>query len=121
MTLIAAVSDHLAIVHHFDGSRILVTVQTFDAPASLSDTHHWMSGVGSQCWRAPRARGARSPEYNDAATGAAGYSNGISRALNNAATGALIAAAADGKELVDNASAKRAVAELTRESGLRCS
>lgn len=42
-------------------------------------------------------------------------SNGIPRALNNAATAALIAAAADGKELVDDACAKKAVAELTRE------
>ena len=41
--------------------------------------------------------------------------NGIPRALNNAATAALIAAAADGKELVDDACAKKAVAELTRE------
>src|SRR5262252_2075048 len=39
-------------------------------------------------------------------------SNGIPRALNNAATAALIAAAADGKELVDDACAKKAVAEL---------
>jgi type II secretory pathway predicted ATPase ExeA len=42
-------------------------------------------------------------------------SNGIPRALNNAATAALIAAAGDGKELVDDACAKKAVAELTRE------
>ena len=36
-------------------------------------------------------------------------------ALNNAVIAALIAAAADRKQLVDDASAKRAVAELTRE------
>ena len=42
-------------------------------------------------------------------------SGGIPRALNNAATAALIAAAADGKEIVDDACAKKAVAELTRE------
>jgi type II secretory pathway predicted ATPase ExeA len=41
--------------------------------------------------------------------------NGIPRALNNAALAALIAAAADGKELVDDACAKKAVAELTRD------
>jgi type II secretory pathway predicted ATPase ExeA len=41
--------------------------------------------------------------------------NGLPRQLNNAATAALIAAAADGKALVDDASAKRAAAELTRE------
>jgi type II secretory pathway predicted ATPase ExeA len=42
-------------------------------------------------------------------------SGGIPRALNNAATAALIAAAADGKEIVDDACAKKAVAELTRD------
>ncbi|HLI44873.1 MAG TPA: hypothetical protein VKU92_10455 [Acidimicrobiales bacterium] len=42
-------------------------------------------------------------------------SNGLPRALNNAATAALIAGAAEGKDLVDDACAKRAVAELTRD------
>ena len=42
-------------------------------------------------------------------------SNSIPRALNNAAVAALIAAASDGKEIVDDACAKKAVAELTRE------
>ena len=42
-------------------------------------------------------------------------SNGLPRALNNAATAALIAAAADGKDLIDDACAKKAVAELTRD------
>lgn len=42
-------------------------------------------------------------------------SGGIPRALNNAATAALIAAAADGKDIIDDACAKKAVAELTRE------
>jgi type II secretory pathway predicted ATPase ExeA len=41
--------------------------------------------------------------------------NGLPRALNNAATAALIAAAADGKDLVDDACAKKAAAELTRD------
>ena len=41
--------------------------------------------------------------------------NGLPRALNNAATAALIAAAADDKDLVDDSSAKKAVAELTRD------
>ena len=41
-------------------------------------------------------------------------SNGLPRALNDAATAALIAAA-DTKDLVDDACAKRAVAELTRD------
>jgi type II secretory pathway predicted ATPase ExeA len=42
------------------------------------------------------------------------YANGLPRALNNAATAALMAAAADGKSLVDDACAKKAIAELTR-------
>ena len=42
-------------------------------------------------------------------------SGGIPRALNNAAVAALIAAASDGKEIVDDACAKKAVTELTRE------
>ena len=42
-------------------------------------------------------------------------SGGIPRALNNAAVAALIAAASDGKEIVDDACAKKAVAELTRD------
>ena len=41
--------------------------------------------------------------------------NGLPRQLNNAATAALIAAAAEGKDLVDDACAKKAVAELTRD------
>lgn len=41
--------------------------------------------------------------------------NGLPRQLNNAATAVLIAAAAAGKALVDDACAKRAAAELTRE------
>jgi Type II secretory pathway, component ExeA (predicted ATPase) len=41
--------------------------------------------------------------------------NGLPRALNNAATAALMAAAADGKALVDDACAKKAVAELNRD------
>jgi type II secretory pathway predicted ATPase ExeA len=41
--------------------------------------------------------------------------NGLPRALNNAATAALIAAAAESKDLIDDACAKKAVAELTRD------
>jgi type II secretory pathway predicted ATPase ExeA/transposase len=40
---------------------------------------------------------------------------GLPRALNNAATAALMAAAAAGQDLVDDACAKKAVAELTRD------
>jgi type II secretory pathway predicted ATPase ExeA len=43
------------------------------------------------------------------------FSNGLPRSLNNAATSALIAAAADGKAIVDGACAKKAVADLTRD------
>ncbi len=42
-------------------------------------------------------------------------SNGLPRMLNNAAIAALIAGAADGKDLVDDACAKKAVAELTQD------
>ncbi len=42
-------------------------------------------------------------------------SNGLPRALNNAATAALIAAASAGKDLVDDACAKKATAELTKD------
>jgi hypothetical protein len=41
--------------------------------------------------------------------------NGAWHALNNAATVALMAAVAEGKDLVDDACARGAVAELTRE------
>lgn len=41
--------------------------------------------------------------------------NGLPRMLNNAAVAALIAAAHDGKALVDDTCAKRAAAELTRD------
>ena len=41
--------------------------------------------------------------------------SGLPRALNNAATAALVAAASAGKALVDDACAKAAVGELTRD------
>ena len=41
--------------------------------------------------------------------------NGLPRMLNNAATAALIAAASESKDIVDDACAKKAVAELTRD------
>jgi type II secretory pathway predicted ATPase ExeA len=40
--------------------------------------------------------------------------NGLPRALNNAAIAALMAAAADGKDIVDDICAKKAAAEVTR-------
>lgn len=42
-------------------------------------------------------------------------SGSIARALNNAAAAALIATAADGKETVDDARAKKVAAELKRD------
>jgi type II secretory pathway predicted ATPase ExeA len=51
---------------------------------------------------------------DDAAARLHRYANGLPRALNNAATAALMAAAAESKGLVDDTCAKKAVAELTR-------
>lgn len=51
---------------------------------------------------------------DDAVARLHGVANGLPRLLNNADTAALIAAAADGKSLVDDHCAKRAAAELTR-------
>jgi type II secretory pathway predicted ATPase ExeA len=52
---------------------------------------------------------------DDAAARLHRVAGGLPRKLNNAATAALIAAAADGKALVDDTCAKRAAAELTRD------
>jgi len=51
---------------------------------------------------------------DDAAARLHRYANGLPRALNNAATAALMAAAAYGKSIVDDACAKKAIAELAR-------
>ncbi len=51
---------------------------------------------------------------DDAAARLHRYANGLPRALNNAATAALMAAAAGSKSIVDDACAKKAIAELTR-------
>jgi type II secretory pathway predicted ATPase ExeA len=42
------------------------------------------------------------------------YASGVPRALNNVATAALMAAAAESKGIVDDVCAKKAVAELAR-------
>lgn len=42
-------------------------------------------------------------------------SNGLPRELNNAATAALITGAGEGKDIVDDACAKKTVAELARD------
>jgi type II secretory pathway predicted ATPase ExeA len=58
--------------------------------------------------------GRRDPLFaDDAVARLHQAANGLPRALNNLARDAIIAAAADRKELVDDACAKRAVAELT--------
>jgi len=60
--------------------------------------------------------GRRDPVFaEDAVSRLHRFAGGIPRALNNAATAALVAAAAAGKAIVDDACAKAAVAELTRE------
>jgi type II secretory pathway predicted ATPase ExeA len=51
---------------------------------------------------------------DDAAARLHRYANGLPRALNNAATAALMAAAGDAKAIVDDTCAKKAIAELTR-------
>jgi type II secretory pathway predicted ATPase ExeA len=63
-----------------------------------------------------REAGRDEPLFADDATARLHrVSNGLPRALNNAAVAALIAAAADGKNIIDDACAKKAVAELTRD------
>ncbi|MGH9127160.1 MAG: ExeA family protein [Acidimicrobiales bacterium] len=52
---------------------------------------------------------------DDAVTRLHRVANGLPRALNNAAIAALMAAASEGKALVDETCAKKAVAELTRD------
>ncbi len=60
--------------------------------------------------------GRESPLFaDDAVARLHRVSNGLPRMLNNAATAALIAAASESKDLVDDACAKKAVAELTRD------
>ncbi len=54
------------------------------------------------------------PFADDAVARLHRVSKGLPRALNNAATGALIAAAAENKDLVDNAYPKQAPVELTQ-------
>ena len=60
--------------------------------------------------------GREDPVFADDATAQMHHvASGLPRALNNAAVAALIAAAADGKDLIDDACARKAVAELTRD------
>ena len=72
-------------------------------------------------WNTPdrgstRVAGREKPLFaDDAVARLHRVSNGLPRALNNVATAALIAAAADSKTIVDDACAKKAAAELTRD------
>jgi type II secretory pathway predicted ATPase ExeA len=81
------------------------TIKAMDIGESAAYLHHHLALAGRD-----------EPLFADDAVArlhrAAG---GLPRALNNAATAAIIAAAADKKDLVDDASAKKAVAEITRD------
>ena len=62
------------------------------------------------------AAGREDPVFaDDAVARLHRVASGLPRALNNAGTAALMAAAAAGKDLVDDACARKAVAELTRD------
>ncbi len=64
----------------------------------------------------PQLAGRDEPLFaDDAVTRLHRVANGLPRALNNAAVAALIAATAAGKDLLDDACAKKGVAELTRD------
>ena len=64
----------------------------------------------------PKLAGREDPLFaDDAIARLHRVASGLPRALNNAATAALIAAAATGKDLVDDTCATKAVAELTRD------
>lgn len=84
---------------------IRFTLAPMDLAESLSYLRHHLALVGRT-----------DPLFaDDAVARLHRVANGLPRDLNNAATAAMIAAAADGKALVDDASAKKAAAELTRE------
>ena len=81
------------------------TIQPMDLAESAAYLKHHLALAGQQ-----------EPLFaDDAIAHLHRVSSGLPRALNNAATAALIAAAADGKDLIDDACAKKAVAELTRD------
>jgi type II secretory pathway predicted ATPase ExeA len=76
---------------------------------------HWRSGPRELGHRLSLA-GRDDPLFaDDAVARLHRVSNGLPRMLNIAAIAALIAGAADGKDLIDDACAKRAVAELTQD------
>ena len=95
MGIFAALDQRIATRYH---------IAAMDLAESVAYLRHHLALVGRQ-----------EPLFaDDAVARLQRVSGGLPRALNNAATAALIAAAADGKHLVDDACAKRAAAELTR-------
>ncbi len=81
------------------------TIQAMDIGESAAYLRHHMALAGRE-----------DPLFaDDAVARLHRVANGLPRALNNAAIAALMAGAADGKDLVDDACAKRAVAELTKD------
>jgi type II secretory pathway predicted ATPase ExeA len=96
MGIFAALDQRIATRYH---------IKAMDLAESVNYLRHHLSLVGRD-----------EPLFaDDAVARLHRASNGLPRALNNAATAALIAAAADGKNLVDDACAKKAAAELTRD------
>jgi type II secretory pathway predicted ATPase ExeA len=96
MGVFAALDQRIATRYH---------IKAMDLAESMAYLRHHLTLVGRD-----------EPLFaDDAVARLQRVSNGLPRALNNAATAALIAAAADGKNLVDDACAKKAAAELTRD------
>ena len=81
------------------------TIKPMDLAESASYLRHHL-----------RLAGREDPVFaDDAIARLHRVASGLPRALNNAGTAALMAAAAAGKDLVDDACARKAVAELTRD------
>lgn len=76
MQLMPGAADCFVIVHHFDGSRILVTVQTYQNPGStlaLIDVRGWKPALEGDMHLWSLVPTSFVGYLNDAATGAAGY------------------------------------------------
>ena len=80
------------------------TIKPMDLAGSASYLRHHLELAGRE-----------DPVFADDAIARLQVASGLPRALNNAGTAALMAAAAAGKDLVDDACARKAVAELTRD------
>ncbi len=94
--MFAALDQRIAVRYHMNG-------MTLEETSSYLKHHLTLAGRGEPLFA------------DDAAARLHRVSGGLPRALNNAAVAALIAAAADGKDLIDDACAKKAAAELTRD------